>query len=138
MHAALELIHTEGLDARWERHKLSSTALQKAVVAMGLELFAPEEHRLQSVIAIETPEGADSSKIRAHMTKTFGVEISGAFGHDIIRVGQMGEQCRAHNLFKTVYALGMSCQYYGVDVDVAKAMSVLEENLSIDPETFLS
>lgn len=138
MYAALEIIKAETLGTRWERHALSSKALQKALESMGLELFAPEEIRLPSVVAIKIPEGANGDKIRHYMADIFGVEISGSFGHSIIRIGQMGEQCRSHNLFKTLYALGKSCQYNGIKVDIAKAMSTLEEGLSIDPETFVT
>ena len=60
------------------------------------------------------------------MTKVFRVEISGAFGLNIVRIGQMGEQCRSHNLFKTLYALGMSFQREGVKLDVASGMAALE------------
>lgn len=137
MYAALQIIKDETLGARWERHAISSQAFQKALQSMGLELFAPEEIRLPSVISIKIPDGADGDKIRNYMADTFGVEISGSFGHSIMRIGQMGEQCRSHNLFKTLYALGKSCEYYGVKVDIAKAMGVLEENLSVDSETFV-
>lgn len=138
LYAALDLIREETLEARWQRHSISSKALQKAIEAMGLELYVDKANRLQSVIAIKVPDGTNGDKIRAFMSEHFSLEISGAFGHDIMRIGQMGEQCRAHNLFKTVYALGMSTRYYGVKVDIAKAMSVLEENLSLDPETFVT
>lgn len=137
LHEALNLIEDETLAVRFARHKMSSHALQEAIKAMGLKLYAPEEMRLNSVVAIKTPRDADSLKIRRYMSETFGVEISGAFGLEIMRIGQMGEQCRAHNLFKTIYALGISCRYYGVNVDIASAMSVLEENLALDPETFV-
>jgi aspartate aminotransferase-like enzyme len=137
MHAALDLIKNETLKVRWERHRLSSNALQKAIEAMGLELFADQEFRLQSVVAIKIPEGMRGDEIRQFMVKQFGVEISGAFGYDIVRIGQMGEQCRSHNLFKTLYAVGISMRYFGAEVDISKAMSVLEKNLSLDPETFV-
>jgi aspartate aminotransferase-like enzyme len=137
LYAALELIKDESLPIRWERHFVASKALQKSLEAMGLKLFVPEEYRLNSVVAINVPDGIDATKLRKHMVKHFGVEIAGAFGHNIVRIGQMGEQCRAQNLFKTVYALGIACRYYGAQADVARAMSVLEENLSIDPETFV-
>ena len=66
--------------------------LQKGIEAMGLELFVPEEIRLDSVVAIKLPEGVDSTELRSYMADKFSVEISGAFGHNIIRIGQMGEQ----------------------------------------------
>jgi aspartate aminotransferase-like enzyme len=71
------------------------------------------------------------------MSKRFNVEVSGAFGLDILRIGQMGEQCRSHNLFKVLYALGMSCRQHGVDLDVSLGMAELERNLVIDPENLV-
>jgi alanine-glyoxylate transaminase/serine-glyoxylate transaminase/serine-pyruvate transaminase len=104
---------------------------------MGLGLYAPRELRLNSVIAIEIPNGADSSRVREHMSRTFRVEISGAFGLNILRIGQMGEQCRSHNLFKTLYALGMSFAREGVRLDVASGMAALEAGLAGDHEYFV-
>jgi alanine-glyoxylate transaminase/serine-glyoxylate transaminase/serine-pyruvate transaminase len=137
LYQSLYLIKNETLHKRYLRHQLCSKALQKGIQAMGLELFVPEEYRLDSVISINMPAGVDSAELRNYMAKTFSVEISGAFGHNIVRIGQMGEQCRSQNLFKTLYALGMSCQHFGVKVDVSKAMAVMEENLALDPETII-
>ena len=72
------------------------------------------------------------------MYKRFNVEVSGEFGLDILRIGQMGEQCRSHKLFKVLYALGMSCHQQGVDLDVSLGMSELERNLVIDPENLVN
>jgi aspartate aminotransferase-like enzyme len=66
------------------------------------------------------------------------VEISGAFGLNIVRVGQMGEQCRSHNLFKTLYALGMSFIHEGAKLNMSAGMSALEQGLAGDRgETFV-
>ena len=61
---------------------------------------------------------------------TVRVQISRAFRLNLVRIGQMGEQCRSHNLFKTLYALGMSFQREGVKLDVAHGMAALEEGLA--------
>ena len=104
---------------------------------MGLQLFVPIKDRLNSVVAIQTPKDADNAQIRKNMSNRFHVEISGAFGLDIMRIGQMGEQCRSQNLFKVLYALGMSCRQQGVDLDVSLGMAELERNLVIDPENIV-
>ena len=49
----------------------------------------------------------------------------------------MGEKCRSQNLFKVLYALGMSCRQQGVDLDVSQGMAELERNLVIDPENIV-
>lgn len=130
LYEALRLICEETLEKRFERHLHSSRALQAGIEAMGLRLFVASPHRLNSVVAIESPKGIDSDRVRAHMARIYGVEIAGAFGLDIVRVGQMGEQCRPHNLFKTLYAMGRSFQREGAKMDVATAMTTLEEQLA--------
>lgn len=137
LHEALRLICEETLEKRFLRHKMSSEALQKGIETTGLKLFIPEEYRLNSVIAIALPEKVDSYLVRKYMSNTFRVEISGAFGLNIIRIGQMGEQCRSHNLFKVLYALGMSFKHYGVNLNVGDGMAVLEENLARDLDLFV-
>ncbi len=134
LHEALRQICEETLPLRFERHRISSIALQAGIEAMGLRLFVPIKDRLNSVVAICTPKDTDSAQVRRIMSNRFNVEISGAFGLDIMRIGQMGEQCRSHNLFKVLYALGMSCRQKGVDLDVSLGMAELESNLVIDPE----
>jgi aspartate aminotransferase-like enzyme len=137
LYEALRQICEETLPARFERHRVSSIALQAGIEAMGLKLLVPIKDRLNSVVAINTPEDTDSTEIRKIMSKRFNVEVSGAFGLDILRIGQMGEQCRSHNLFKVLYALGMSCRQQGVDLDVSMGMAELERNLVIDPENLV-
>ncbi len=137
LHEALRLIGEETLERRFRRHEMSSLAMQAGIEAMGLTLFTPKEVRLNSVIAINMPSGAESVRVREYMTKAFRVEISGAFGLDIVRVGQMGEQCRSHNLFKTLYAMGMSFARDGVKLDVAKGMAMLEQGLAGDRDYFV-
>jgi aspartate aminotransferase-like enzyme len=137
LHEALRLVAEETLEQRFRRHEMSSLALQNGLQAMGLSLFPSREVRLNSVVAISLPDGVDSARVREYMTKAFRVEISGAFGLNIVRIGQMGEQCRSHNLFKTLYALGMSFAREGVKLDVAQGMAALEEGLAGDREYFV-
>lgn len=137
LHEALRLVCEETLERRFKRHEMSSLALQAGLEIMGLELFAPKDVRLNSVIAIRLPDGVNSARVREYMTKVFRVEISGAFGLNIVRIGQMGEQCRSHNLFKTLYALGMAFGREGTKLDVAAGMAALEQGLAGDREYFV-
>ncbi len=97
---------------------------------MGLELLVAKQHRLNSVIGIVTPDQVSSDTVRAHMSRVHKVEISGAFGMNIVRIGQMGEQSRAHNLFRTLHALGSSMQAGGARLDLPVGMAELERSLS--------
>lgn len=134
LYEALRLVCEEGLPARHERHRVSSQSLQAGLEAMGLRLFIPAQHRLNSVVAVTMPERVDSKNVLSYMSRKFRVEISGSFGLDIVRIGQMGEQCRSHNLFKVVYATGMSFRHFGVRLDVSEGLAELERALTREQE----
>jgi alanine-glyoxylate transaminase/serine-glyoxylate transaminase/serine-pyruvate transaminase len=134
LYEALRLVCEEGLEARHARHRVSSLSLQAGLGAMGLQLFVPVEHRLNSVIAICVPGGVNAKDALAYMSAKFHVEISGSFGLDVVRIGQMGEQCRSHNLFKALYATGMSFRHFGVELDVSKGLAELERTLTREQE----
>lgn len=129
LYEALRLIAEEGLEARFARHARCSGALQSALEAMGMSLFLPPAHRLNSVLAIQRPGSVDATALRARMVADHGVEIAGAFGLDIVRIGQMGEQCRAPHLSRTVHALGESLRCEGFDADVAAGLGALADGL---------
>lgn len=137
MHEALRLIIEETLEGRFKRHLHSSLALQAGIRAMGLELFTPEAYRLNSVLAIKVPEGVDDARARKYMENRFKVLIAGAFGFDIVRIGQMGEQCRAPNLFRTLHALGVAFARQDVAVDASAGMAAMEAHLAEHAEDVL-
>jgi aspartate aminotransferase-like enzyme len=130
LHEALRLVCSETLPKRFARHLVCSEALQDGIEAMGLKLLVAKEHRLNSVIGICTPDNVSSDAVRAHMSSVHKVEISGAFGLNIVRIGQMGEQSRAHNLFRTLHALGASMQAAGAKLDMPAGMAELERSLA--------
>ena len=129
MHEALRLICNESLPGRFARHLKCSEALQAGIEALGLSLFVEKEARLNSVVGINTPENINSPELLKYMSQHYRVEISGSFGPNIVRIGQMGEQCRAHNLFRTLHALGSSMQSLGVKVDLPSGVAALEMQL---------
>ncbi len=130
LHEALRLVCSETLPQRFRRHLQCSEALQAGIEAMGLELLVPKQHRLNSVVGIVTPGQVSADAVRTHMSRVHKVEISGAFGLNILRIGQMGEQSRAHNLFRTLHALGSSMQSAGARLDLPAGMAELERALS--------
>ncbi|MBY0516572.1 MAG: aminotransferase class V-fold PLP-dependent enzyme [Bacteriovoracaceae bacterium] len=110
LHEGLRLICLETLEKRFERHLDSSLNFQTQIEKKGLELYAPKNCRLNSVVAIKTPQGVVAKDLIQTMIKNHHVEISGAFGLDIIRVGQMGEQCRPVNTQRVLHALSDSIE----------------------------
>ena len=129
LHEALRLICKETLPGRFKRHLRCSCALQAGIEAMGLSLFTSPDARLNSVVGINLPMGVESGTLLRLMSSTHRVEISGSFGLPIVRIGQMGEQSRAHNIFRTLHALGASMFSLGVQVDLPAGVSALERTL---------
>ena len=130
IHEALHLVCEETLPQRFKRHLRCSNALQAGIEAMGLQLLIDKDYRLNSVVGIVVPEHVSADAVRAYMSKVHKVEISGAFGLNILRIGQMGEQSRAHNLFRTLHALGASMRAAGAELDLPAGMAELERTLS--------
>ncbi len=102
---ALKQIVDEGLENRFVRHADASRNVQLQIEKIGLELFAPEDIRLLSVVAIKMPDNIDGEQLRNLMRENYGVEISGAFGHNIVRIGLMAEQTRPSRINRTLAAL---------------------------------
>ncbi len=130
LHEALRLVCDETLERRFARHSRCSEALQAGVEGLGLALLVPKRSRLNSVVGICIPESVMPDRVRNHMSTVHKVEISGSFGLNILRIGQMGEQCREHHLFRTLHALGQSLDANGLRLDLPAGMAALERKLS--------
>ena len=131
LHEAMRLVCDETLEKRFERHTSCSKSLQSAIECMGLELYVEECARLNSVVGIKLPEGLTAAEVCGHISQNYRVEIAGSFGPAIVRIGQMGEQCRAHNLFRALHALGSTFKDLGQKVDLPAAMAELENQLQL-------
>ncbi len=91
---AMRLVVEEGLEARWERHRMNQLALIAGLEAMGLDLLVKNPaDRLPTVTAVMIPGGVDDAKVRNQLLDEFNIEIAGGFGPvkgKIWRVGLMG------------------------------------------------
>ena len=94
MREALRIVHEEGLEARWRRHRENQLALVAGIEAMGLEPFvANPADRLPTVTAVRVPQGVEDARVRKQLLDEFNIEIAGGFGPlkgQIWRVGLMG------------------------------------------------
>ena len=91
-HEALRLIHEEGLEVRWQRHRDAHATFVQGLDKLGLSLFTPEAHRLPMLNVINIPEGIDDATVRSAMLER-GVEVAPGFGPlkgKTWRVGLMG------------------------------------------------
>jgi alanine-glyoxylate transaminase / serine-glyoxylate transaminase / serine-pyruvate transaminase len=126
MYEALRLICQETLEERFKRHQIHSELLQKSLEIMGFELYAPKEFRLNSVVAVKNLKDVSGKDLLKMMRTQHQVEISGAFGLDIFRIGQMGEQCRSQNVRRVLKALGESMHELGKNLDHESALDFFD------------
>ncbi|HEY2459823.1 MAG TPA: alanine--glyoxylate aminotransferase family protein [Candidatus Acidoferrum sp.] len=91
---AARMVMEEGLEARWERHRVNQLALIAGLEAMGLELLVRNPaDRLPTVTAVMIPEGVNDVKARGQLLEEFNIEIAGGLGPlkaKFWRVGLMG------------------------------------------------
>lgn len=127
IHEGLRLICEETLEKRFERHLSCSLTLQHCLVSMGMELFTPKEFRLNSVLAIKNLNKVNTKELISYMIQEHQVEISGAFGLDIVRVGQMGEQSRMENVERVLKALIAGYEHFGVKMDSDRGLLEFEK-----------
>ncbi len=116
---ALRLIAEEGLENRFERHKLNHRALVAGIEGMGLSMLVPEAERLPMLNAVCIPDGADDLKVRKALLNDFSIEIGGglgAFAGKIWRVGLMGHTCRRKNVFLFLSAIETVLKAEGVNI----------------------
>ena len=108
LHQALAVVLEEGLENRFERHRLHSRALVSGLQALGFRLYAQEGHRLPMLNAVWIPEGIDDAKTRRQLLDSYNIEIGGGLGQvagKIWRIGLMGESCTRENVTAFLSAL---------------------------------
>ena len=120
LHEALRAVAVEGLEARFERHRLHGAALRAGLAAMGLALFGaePEVRRLPFITPVVVPDGVDDLGVRRRMLGEFGIEIGAAFGPlqgRIWRIGTMGYSARRQNVLLCLAALELALRAEGFD-----------------------
>jgi alanine-glyoxylate transaminase/serine-glyoxylate transaminase/serine-pyruvate transaminase len=104
----LAIVAEEGLEARWERHRLNHEAFVKGIEAMGLSMLVPEGHRLWTLNTPRIPEGVNDGKVRQFLLEKHGMEIAGGFGPlagKVFRIGTMGYSSTAENVQLILEAL---------------------------------
>lgn len=125
LHEGLRLVLTEGLEQRFDRHKLHEEALVAGLKAMGLGLFGDPDHKLPCVTCVEIPRGVDGEQVRKMLLDEFSIEIASSFGPlhgKIWRIGTMGYSCRKENVLSVLGALEAVLIRNGVGVNRGEAL----------------
>jgi alanine-glyoxylate transaminase/serine-glyoxylate transaminase/serine-pyruvate transaminase len=104
----LRLVHEEGLDRRFERHRRNAMLLWKGLEELGLDLVVPKSRRLPTLTTVWVPEGTDEGAIRQGLLKDYNIEIAGGLGDyagRVWRIGLMGYSSQLPNVTLLLSAL---------------------------------
>ena len=115
LHESLLMLHEEGIENTWARHRENHLLLVEGLEAMGLEMPVPEESRLPQLNTVKIPQGADDAKVRKTLLEEFNLEIGAGLGDlagKVWRIGLMGESSRPENVR---YCLDALAQVIGDD-----------------------
>ncbi len=105
---ALRLIHEEGLEQRFTRHKENSLELINGLQKLDLTPFVDESIRLPTLNSIKLPANLEEAKIRKRLLEEYNIEIGGGLGDlagRVWRIGLMGESSNKANVVYLLAAL---------------------------------
>jgi alanine-glyoxylate transaminase/serine-glyoxylate transaminase/serine-pyruvate transaminase len=108
LHESLVMLHEEGLEAAWARHRAMHQALKAGLEAMGLGLLVAEKSRLPQLNAVTVPDGVDEALVRSQLLARFGLEIGaglGALAGKVWRIGLMGQSASPRHVITCLTAL---------------------------------
>ena len=122
---ALLLVHEEGLEARWARHKKNHEALVRGIEAMGLKMVVEPGIRCASLNTVWIPDGINDAEVRRFLLEKYDMEIGaglGDFKGKAWRVGLMGYSSTITNVVLFLTALEMALVAQGLRVPPAAGM----------------
>ncbi|HTO55697.1 MAG TPA: aminotransferase class V-fold PLP-dependent enzyme [Myxococcota bacterium] len=107
LHAALERVLAEGLEARFARHRSASQRLIAGLEARGFRALVAPERRLPMLNTV-LPPVPDEAALRKKLLELHGIEVGGGLGKlagRIWRIGLMGENARPEVVDRLLAAL---------------------------------
>jgi aspartate aminotransferase-like enzyme len=123
---ALAELMEETLEKRVARHARCASQLYSAIGSIGLEGFADEGCRSNTVIAVKVPKGVDDEEFRTVLSDEQDVVINGGFGPlkgKILRIGSMGN-VTSGDIQTTVDAMAKAFSKLGYQADPERVAGV--------------
>ncbi len=127
---AVKMIREEGLENVWARHALLAEATRAGVIALGLELFAPQAPS-NSVTAVKVPEGIDGVAVLNNMRDKQGITLAGGQAHlkgKIVRLAHLGYADR-FDVTLVISALEMVLSELGYNLELGRGVAAAEKVL---------
>ena len=130
---ALRMMMEEGIENRIARHAKAAAALRAGLEALGLELLADPDYRLNPLTTVGIPEGIDDAQVRAALLKDYSIEIGGGLGEfrgKAWRIGLMGDSARDRNVLALLSALEQILNENGYEVAFGSSLAAAQKALA--------
>lgn len=129
MHVILE----EGLENRYERHKLNAAALRAGLESFGMDFVVDAQDRLDQITVVWIPDGVDDMAVRRALLREHNIEIGGGLGDfagKAWRFGLMGESSRSDYVLGVLSAMESILPKLGYEVPLGASVSAASKVLS--------
>ena len=130
---ALRMMMEEGIENRISRHARVASALRAGLEALGLELLADPEYRLNPLTTVSIPNGIDDATVRSSLLRDYDIEIGGGLGEfrgKAWRIGLMGDSARDRNVFALLSALETILNANGYEVAYGSSLAAAQKALA--------
>ncbi len=122
--AALDIVHREGLDVRFARHRRLAAALRAGLAALGFTSFTAAD-RLAPTLSVQLyPDGIEDGAFRTALASR-GVVVAGGLGPAAgraFRLGHMGN-IGAAEVVATLEAIGAALSDLGAEQETGVALT---------------
>ena len=129
---SLRMMMEEGIENRIARHARVAAALRAGLQALGLELAANPQHRLNPLTTVSVPDGIEDAVVRRQLLAEYAIEIGGGLGlfaGKVWRVGLMGDGARESNVFVLLSALETILSRMDYEVAFGASLSAAQRAL---------
>ena len=130
---ALRMMMEEGIENRIARHAKAAAALRAGLEALGLELLADPDYRLNPLTTVGIPDGIDDAQVRAALLNDYSIEIGGGLGEfrgKAWRIGLMGDSARDRNVLALLSALEQILNENGYEVAFGSSLAAAQKALA--------
>jgi alanine-glyoxylate transaminase/serine-glyoxylate transaminase/serine-pyruvate transaminase len=130
---SLRMMMEEGIENRLERHARVAASLRAGLEAMGLQLLADPEYRLNPLTTVLIPPGINDAAVRGKLLNDYNIEIGGGLGElrgKAWRIGLMGESARERNVFALLSALEIVLSGMGYEVAYGASLAAAQKALA--------
>ena len=76
LYEALRMLHEEGLENAWQRHRTQHEGLVRGLEGIGLEFVVDADYRLPQLNVVQCPDRVDEVAVRKQLLAEFNLEIS--------------------------------------------------------------